>query len=858
MKQKKLLKIITSLFVLSFLIQNFFGVLTAQAVSTIPTLSEEGSTISWDNANSSAYFPLVIDDNAANGSVYGVFFKAKYYEDEAQQIPYSGDMSNWHVTVDLGVGIDAEKHPDPVNFNNDPLVKEGTSIVKETANGWGAGTTLGELKFRILGNDWEANNVYVDLDMEIVYAESLSQNAPVYQKHNQNVQIVIMEGELGENIGLDITEISVNGISGNIINGEILGVDRLQINDGDEIILTEGETLTEINNFVLGNAADVQDLRRIKFVLYSSSDINITEDFYIPVGMFCGETITPGYTCEDMYRTVEAVPNYNYLVLDNNWSDLGGAQMLRLLNLNLHRAIDFETGAVAPYFVPDAVEDLNFEGNPPLEGSLHLAWDSVPGADSYIVYRKAYDGVPTSFNNLLVDVAYAEGDYEPVDGGTTTLTSFEDNTMTESGEYQYAIKASYNGEQSEDYSNSVHMFVTAVAGVPAPTDLLASDFNPTSIKLAWTGHESVNSYTVEKKRTDEPETEWVPSSNTISKTNHKVTSLSPETEYDFRVQSNGDPSSAWVTITGIATTEDLLPVAGNDFRRTIRDLTIPIESLTKGLSTDGYYGGDIDVDGGSIGFLSLVRNESTMGVSVYVDGPNVVYNYTGGFDETIDTFQYNLKDDEGNTVVATVSVDVYGIRENRRPETTTSLSLDTFADSVTVSLLNGVTDPDLDHLKIASIEKSLTVNGSTFIINEDRQTAEYTHGPGFTGSEIFRYQIVDGFGGVLMRQVTINVTEGGGGTPPEIEAFLNISPKAPGVGEEVVFDGSSSHGVIKSFGIDVDGDGKNECSSEVTDPKDITCTAIYDEPGNYNSLLEVVDVDNNKSTATEKVVVSDK
>ena len=171
-----------------------------------------------------------------------------------------------------------------------------------------------------------------------------------------------------------------------------------------------------------------------------------------------------------------------------------------------------------------------------------------------------------------------------------------------------------------------------------------------------------------------------------------------------------------------------LDVLANDFQSNITQLTIV------GLNLSGTAG------------EVVIAND---GQSVFYTPPN---GFTG-----LDVFQYVVRDQLGNTFVATVNVTV-NFQSNvpiavddtfEVPQGSSNRALNVLANDVP-SIFGG--------LSITSV--SAGDQGGQVTIEGGGQTIRYTPQPGFTGTEQFLYSVQDANGSVSIAEVTVNSVPG--------------------------------------------------------------------------------------------------
>ena len=108
--------------------------------------------------------------------------------------------------------------------------------------------------------------------------------------------------------------------------------------------------------------------------------------------------------------------------------------------------------------------------------------------------------------------------------------------------------ASYSGSKSSNkYHNNIRLEITPSGAtiVPMPKTLVANPVTAYEARLTWTG--STDTYNVEYKKT--ADTDWTPALANTTLTTHTLTGLTPNTDYQARVQSvSGNDVSGWRTL----------------------------------------------------------------------------------------------------------------------------------------------------------------------------------------------------------------------------------------------------------------------------------------------------------------------
>lgn len=160
---------------------------------------------------------------------------------------------------------------------------------------------------------------------------------------------------------------------------------------------------------------------------------------------------------------------------------------------------------------------------------------------------------------------------------------------------------------------------------------------------------------------------------------------------------------------------------------------------------------DSDPEGGALTLVS-VTTPANGSASFSGNGP-VTYTPNPGFTGT-DTFQYTVRDPQGNTATAVVTVTVSEGPPNRPPVALPDSSSVLKRFSVDIPVLANDSDPDGDPLTVTRIFN--TSNWADISINADG-SIRYAHRPGTNGYDTFEYEVSDGRGGFARAQVTVLV-----------------------------------------------------------------------------------------------------
>ena len=303
--------------------------------------------------------------------------------------------------------------------------------------------------------------------------------------------------------------------------------------------------------------------------------------------------------------------------------------------------------------------------------------------------------------------------------------------------------------------------------------------------------------------------------------------------FDYEVcDDDGECDTATVTIT-VADVNDP-PVADDDTDTTDEDTTVAVDVL----------GNDSDVDGTlDPSSVAITGAPSNGGVFVNADG-SIDYTPAVNF-HGVDTFDYEVCDDDGECDTATVTITVNPINDPPvADDDTDTTDEDT---QVTVPVLDNDTDIDGDPLTVTGATDP--ANGSV-VVNADG-TITYTPDADFNGIDSFDYTISDGNGGADTATVTITV------------GALNDPPTATTDSDTTDEDTPVTVSVLDN---DSDVDGDTLTVTDATDPANgsvvinadgtITYTPDPDFNGTDTFDYQVCDPDNACDTATVDITVN--
>jgi len=205
--------------------------------------------------------------------------------------------------------------------------------------------------------------------------------------------------------------------------------------------------------------------------------------------------------------------------------------------------------------------------------------------------------------------------------------------------------------------------------------------------------------------------------------------------------SDGRGGNATATVT--VTVQDNPPVAVNDAATTPAATPVTLNVLAN----------DSDPQNDVLTLVSTTTPAN--GAVTFAANGNVTYTPNAGF-AGIESFNYTIRDANGSTATATVSVTVSALPANRVPvavdDTTNALGIIFNA----IDVLANDSDPDGDSLTVLSFTQpangTVTESGVPGVLH-------YRSNPAFCGLDTFTYVVSDGRGGTATATVTVNVLD---------------------------------------------------------------------------------------------------
>jgi hypothetical protein len=459
---------------------------------------------------------------------------------------------------------------------------------------------------------------------------------------------------------------------------------------------------------------------------------------------------------------------------------------------------------------PDAVNDnLNTEEDTAVNGDVSTNDDEGDTPATYAVNTGPTSGTLTSFNGDGTFTYEPNADFNGVDTFTYTITDADGDTDTAT------------------------VTITVDAGPDAVDDSETTD-EDTSVN----GDVSTND-----DEGDTPATYTVnigPSFGTLTAFNNDGTfTYTPNTNFNGTdnftytiTDADGDTDTAIVTITVNDVNDP--PVANDDSETTDEDIPVDVNVPSN----------DTDVDG-TIDTASVTITDSADNGSTSINPTSGVVTYSPDLNfNGIDTFEYQICDDDGACDTATVTIDVGGVND---PPIANDDSAATEEDiAVDVDVTNNDTDVDgtIDSTTVSVTDDA--DNGNTSV-NPTTGVVTYTPDPDFNGVDTFVYQVCDNEGACDTATVTITVDAG----PDAVDDAVSTEEDSPANGDVSTNDDEGdtpatyavntgpSNGILLSF----NNDG----------------TFAYSPNANFNGVdtftYTITDVDGDTDTATVTITV---
>jgi len=333
--------------------------------------------------------------------------------------------------------------------------------------------------------------------------------------------------------------------------------------------------------------------------------------------------------------------------------------------------------------------------------------------------------------------------------------------------------------------------VTTDVGTPLAVEVLANDSDPDGDSLEVTGvgvAENGDTSIISNQVIYRPDAEF-------AGTESFVYTIS---------DGRGGTDTATVTVT-VGSPENQNPTAVPDSAIASVGQTISIDVLTN----------DFDLDEEAIGLVAFRRQTAAGGTVVRNNNGTarnirddfLEYTPAAGFTGT-DRFAYRIRDRQGNTDTARVTVTVNGTGTNQAPIAVDDNVSGTADTSLDIFVVDNDIDPEGDLLSITGVASPTNSGGTVNILGD---ALVYTPASGFAGTDSFSYTIADSQGLTASANVTVSVSGETGGLNGSISGTTFADANSNGIqdGGELgltgftIFLDSDSNGVLDSGEISV-------------------------------------------------------
>ncbi|MEM9219436.1 MAG: Ig-like domain-containing protein [Cyanobacteria bacterium P01_F01_bin.150] len=191
------------------------------------------------------------------------------------------------------------------------------------------------------------------------------------------------------------------------------------------------------------------------------------------------------------------------------------------------------------------------------------------------------------------------------------------------------------------------------------------------------------------------------------------------------------------------------PNANNDTDATNVNIPVAIDVLGNDSDPDGDPLSVTSIEGQSVSPGDSVATNN--GTATLLNNGEIRFTPNNGFVGN-ERFSYHVSDGNGGEDTAQVRVAVTP-PVNTAPTAVNDSDTTELNTPVNIDVLMNDSDPENDPLNITEVSEP--INGSARIVNGQ---IEYTPNPGFTGNDVFSYDISDGNGGSDTAQVRVSVT----------------------------------------------------------------------------------------------------
>ncbi len=312
-----------------------------------------------------------------------------------------------------------------------------------------------------------------------------------------------------------------------------------------------------------------------------------------------------------------------------------------------------------------------------------------------------------------------------------------------------------------------------------------------------------------------------------------VVSYDPDGDFEFLAAGDGSDTTFTYTVSdsngGTDTATVTLEVTGaNDAPTAVNDVAMA-EAGGAAIDID-VDANDTDPDAFDVPTLKSVSAPGIDGSVAIVAGK---IRYTPPAAPTTDTFSYAIEDGQGATATGTVTVTVaFGPLPPTAVDDTASIDAD--AASMTLNVLGNDTDPNVDTLRVASINSTATIGSVSLspagVVSFDPNGAFDSLPAGQTTTTTFTYVVTDDDASTTNDSGTVTITVSG----------VNDTPTA--VGDTYTFGEDDAVATLNVTSNDTDPDvGDTVTVTAVTAPTRGTATLTsgvvsYDPAGDFEFL----------------------
>jgi len=175
-------------------------------------------------------------------------------------------------------------------------------------------------------------------------------------------------------------------------------------------------------------------------------------------------------------------------------------------------------------------------------------------------------------------------------------------------------------------------------------------------------------------------------------------------------------------------------------------------------------GNDFDPEGGSLWIVGTGEVEGAV-ITVAADRQSLAIDIAATT-KTSFTVPYDIEDSGGNRAAGVLRVQMIGEDEpNRPPIARADEARISVGESVAIVVLRNDSDPDADAIALQGVADQ-PANGQAVVTANG--IIQYTPAPDFTGTDVFRYTVVDAEGDDAVGDVFIGVTDSLGENSPPI------------------------------------------------------------------------------------------